>query len=61
MILTEVAATDFATARGLTGVVFIGDNAANLGRNDQINFYDASGALAATFTVSGMVTKVNAQ
>ena len=41
VILTEVPAADFATAWGLTTVGIIGDNAANLGRNDQMNLYDA--------------------
>lgn len=45
VILTEVDATAFATAWGLSGVSVIGGNAANLGRNDQINLYDASSAL----------------
>lgn len=41
VILTEVAATDFATAWGLSGVGIVGGNAANLSRNDEINLYDA--------------------
>lgn len=45
VILTEVAATGFATAWGITGVDVIGDNTANLGRNDQINLYDATSTL----------------
>jgi uncharacterized protein len=50
VLLTEVAAADFATAWGLTGVVIIGDNAANLGRNDQINLYDAEDSLVDRLT-----------
>jgi predicted extracellular nuclease len=45
VILTDVAAADLATAWGLSGVSIIGGNAANLGRNDQINLYDASNNL----------------
>ncbi len=41
MILTEAPAADFATAWGLSGVAIVGDLTANLGRNDQINLYDA--------------------
>lgn len=47
VVLTEVPAADFATAWGLSGVAIIGDNPANLGRNDQINLYDASNNLVA--------------
>jgi predicted extracellular nuclease len=41
VILTEALASDFAAAWGLTGVAIIGELSANLGRNDQINLYDA--------------------
>ncbi len=41
VILTEAPAVDFATAWGLSGVAIVGDLTANLGRNDQINLYDA--------------------
>lgn len=41
VILTEAPAADFATAWGLSGVAIVGDLTANLGRNDQINLYDA--------------------
>ncbi len=45
VILTEAVAADFATAWGLTGVDIIGELAANLGRDDQINLYDAGDTL----------------
>lgn len=45
VILADVDATAFATAWGLSGVAIIGGNTANLGRNDQINLYDASSGL----------------
>jgi predicted extracellular nuclease len=45
VILTEMAAGDFLTRWGLSGVSVIGGNANNLGRNDQINLYDATSAL----------------
>ncbi len=45
VILTEVTASAFVTAWGLTSVAIIGDNPANLGRNDQINLYDAGNNL----------------
>ncbi len=45
VLLVDVTAADFATAWALSGVGIIGDNLANLGRNDQINLYDAGGNL----------------
>ena len=45
VVLTEAPAADFATAWGLSGVGIIGDLSTNLGRNDQINLYDAGSAL----------------
>ncbi len=46
MIITEANAAAFSTAWGLSGITVLGGNtAANLGRNDQINIYDASGNL----------------
>ncbi len=46
VLLTEVEAAAFATAwGGLAGIGIIGGNTANLGRNDQINLYDADGIL----------------
>lgn len=45
VILTEIAAADFATAWGLTDVAILGDNSANLGRADTINLFDAGGNL----------------
>lgn len=45
VLLVDVAAAGFITAWGLSGVGIIGDNIANLGRNDQINLYDAGGIL----------------
>lgn len=50
VILTEVDALSFATAWNLSGVGIIGGNAANLGRNDQINLYDAGGNLVASLS-----------
>lgn len=44
-ILTEAVAADFATAWGLTDVTIIGELAATLGRNDQINLYNSDGVL----------------
>ena len=45
VILTEAVASEFAAAWGLSGVAIIGSNTANLGRNDQINLYDAGNNL----------------
>jgi predicted extracellular nuclease len=50
VILAESAAATFATAWGLTGVSIIGDNAANLGRGDEINIYDQSAMLVDRLT-----------
>lgn len=46
VILTDEPAATFAAIWNLSGVVIIGGNSANLGRNDQINLFDASNALA---------------
>lgn len=46
VLLTEAAAADFRAAWGLaSSVKVVGANAANLGRADEINLFDASGAL----------------
>lgn len=46
VILTEAAAADFRSVWNLgSNVDVIGDNTNNLGRNDQINLYDAAGNL----------------
>lgn len=45
VILTDEPAAPFATIWNLSGVAIIGGNSANLGRNDQINLFDASSAL----------------
>ena len=46
VILTETAVADFRSAWNLCdGIKIIGGNTTNLGRNDQINLYDASQAL----------------
>jgi len=50
VLLTEVVAADFAAAWGLSGVKIIGENTTNLGRNDEINLYDASGNLVDRLT-----------
>src|SRR5262245_43705349 len=48
VIITDIPDTDFRTAWGLSASVkVIGGNNNNLSRNDQINIYDASNALAA--------------
>jgi hypothetical protein len=41
VILTDETASDFATIWELSDVKIIGGNTANLGRNDEINLYDA--------------------
>lgn len=45
VILTDEPAATFATIWGLSGVVIIGGSTANLGRNDEINLFDAGGNL----------------
>jgi predicted extracellular nuclease len=51
VILTDVAAAAFRTAWGLgASVKIIGNNANNLGRNDQINVYNAANALVDRLT-----------
>ncbi|HNQ23689.1 MAG TPA: carbohydrate-binding domain-containing protein [Phycisphaerae bacterium] len=45
VILTDETAADFATIWGLSGVAIVGGNTANLGRNDEINLFDAAGNL----------------
>jgi hypothetical protein len=45
VILAEDTAAVFIADWNLAGVVVIGGNTTNLGRNDQINLYDGSGAL----------------
>jgi predicted extracellular nuclease len=45
-ILTEASAADFRAAWGLADTVKVqGNNTTNLGRNDEINLFDASGSL----------------
>lgn len=43
-ILTEIDAGDFAVDWSLSGVPLIGGNSVNIGQDDEINLYDASGA-----------------
>ena len=45
VILTDAIASDFASAWGLAGITIIGESTAGLGRNDQINLYDAGSVL----------------
>ncbi len=50
-IITEIPAADFNTNWGLGGLVpIVGDNPANLGRNDEINIYDNGNALVDRLT-----------
>jgi predicted extracellular nuclease len=50
VILTDDTAAAFIAAWGLSGVSVIGANTANLGRNDEINLFDASNALVDRLT-----------
>ena len=50
VIVTDGDAATFASAWGLTGVQIIGNSAAGLGRNDQINVYDSSATLVDRLT-----------
>lgn len=51
VILAEDSAESFLTTWGLTDVTVIGENVtANLGRNDQINLFDAAGTLVDRLT-----------
>ncbi|MBC8058585.1 MAG: lamin tail domain-containing protein, partial [Rhizobiales bacterium] len=51
VVLTEAAAADFRSAWGLAAAVkVVGDNTNNLGRNDQINLFNAGGMLVDRFT-----------
>jgi predicted extracellular nuclease len=50
VILAESSAADFDSEWGLSGVSIIGDNTTNLGRNDEINLFDAGGALVDRLT-----------
>jgi len=50
VILTDETAASFATAWGLSGVKIIGGNTASLGRNDEINLYNAAGTLVDRLT-----------
>jgi hypothetical protein len=45
VILTDETASDFAAIWSLSGVSIIGGNTANLGRNDEINLFDAGANL----------------
>jgi len=50
VILTDDTAAGFTTAWGLSGVKIIGGNTANLGRNDEINLFNAAGNLVDRLT-----------
>lgn len=50
VILTDEPDVDFAAIWGLTGVTIIGGNTANLGRNDEINLFDAGDNLVDRLT-----------
>lgn len=50
VILTEVTAASFISAWNLSGVAVIGSNSHNLGRDDEINLYDNTGALVDRLT-----------
>lgn len=51
IIVTDVAPATFNAAWGLSGVTVLGPNTvANLGRNDQINLFDANGDLVERLT-----------
>lgn len=50
VILTDETAATFTSVWALSGVAVIGGNSANLGRNDEINLFDNTGALAARLT-----------
>ncbi|HVT29227.1 MAG TPA: lamin tail domain-containing protein [Lacipirellulaceae bacterium] len=51
VILTEVPAADFRTSWGLSASVkIVGDNTANLGRNDEINLFDATNSVVDRLT-----------
>ena len=50
VILCEATAAAFATSWRLTGVTIVGGSTANLGRNDEINLYDASQTLVDRLT-----------
>lgn len=50
VILTEADAATFAAEWALAGVAIVGGSSANLGRNDEINLFDASGALVDRLT-----------
>jgi predicted extracellular nuclease len=50
VILTDNAATAFAAVWGLSGISIVGGNTANLGRNDEINVFDAAGNLVDRLT-----------
>lgn len=50
VILTDESAASFAANWGLTGIAIIGGNTANLGRNDEINLFNAAGNLVDRLT-----------
>jgi hypothetical protein len=50
VILTDETAATFAAIWGLSGVTIIGGSTTNLGRNDEINLFDASGILVDRLT-----------
>jgi len=50
VILTDEPAATFATIWGLSGITIIGDNTANLGRNDEINLFDNGNVLVDRLT-----------
>ncbi len=50
VILTDDSVAIFEAVWGLDGVKIVGGNTANLGRNDEINLYDAAGNLVDRLT-----------
>ncbi len=50
VILTETIAGDFVVDWSLSGVQVIGGNTVNIGADDEVNLYDASGALVDRLT-----------
>jgi len=50
VILTDETAAAFAANWGLSGIKIIGGNTANLGRNDEINLFNAAGELVDRLT-----------
>lgn len=50
VILTEELTAIFEFDWGISGVAIVGENETNIGRNDEINLYDASGVLVDRLT-----------